>query len=354
MKKIIFSLFVLALGITAVNAQNVNKQYYPQPVTDNRNEIAIPPVDGYQVLKCDFHMHSVFSDGYVWPSYRVGEAWLDGLDVIAMTDHIEYLPFRDYFKADLNTSYKIAAQAAEQVGLMVIHGTEITRKQGEIGHFNALFIQDANLVPDPDPEIAIQNALKQDAFILFNHPGWLMDTIVWTPFQRKLADKGMIHGIEVFNSREYYPRVLSWCMDGGYTVFSNSDVHGVISEIYTTLRPMTLVFVKEKTQEAVKEALFHGLTLGFFDNKFVGKEELLSALFNACVHFTLHSKNGEKEVYTANNNSSFPFSFCIQGITYNIEPFSSIRNINVTEEDNRASVVNMWCYEDRHPSVTVR
>jgi predicted metal-dependent phosphoesterase TrpH len=104
----------------------------------------------------------------------VGEAWLDGLDVIAMTDHIEYLPFRDYFKADLNTSYKIAAQAAEQVGLMVIHGTEITRKQGEIGHFNALFIQDANLVPDPIPTLH-QIAIKQDP--LFFYPsGWL-----WIP-----------------------------------------------------------------------------------------------------------------------------------------------------------------------------
>ena len=28
-----------------------------------RNEIQVPNLNGYTTLKCDFHMHSVFSDG---------------------------------------------------------------------------------------------------------------------------------------------------------------------------------------------------------------------------------------------------------------------------------------------------
>ena len=35
-----------------------------------REQIIIPNVGAYQVLKCDFHMHTVFSDGQVWPTIR--------------------------------------------------------------------------------------------------------------------------------------------------------------------------------------------------------------------------------------------------------------------------------------------
>ena len=36
-----------------------------------RTEISIPGFDGYETLKCDFHIHTVFSDGSVWPTVRV-------------------------------------------------------------------------------------------------------------------------------------------------------------------------------------------------------------------------------------------------------------------------------------------
>ena len=39
-----------------------------------RNEINIPGFDDYRVLKCDFHTHTVFSDGLVWPDGRIYEA----------------------------------------------------------------------------------------------------------------------------------------------------------------------------------------------------------------------------------------------------------------------------------------
>jgi hypothetical protein len=37
----------------------------------NRREINIPDILGYKTLKCDFHIHTVFSDGDVWPTVRV-------------------------------------------------------------------------------------------------------------------------------------------------------------------------------------------------------------------------------------------------------------------------------------------
>ena len=92
-----------------------------------RDALVVPDVPGYKTLKCDFHMHTVFSDGEVWPTVRVNEAWREGLDAIAITDHIEYQPH----KADVNTNYgrshEIARAAAEPLGILVIRAAEITR-----------------------------------------------------------------------------------------------------------------------------------------------------------------------------------------------------------------------------------
>ena len=54
-----------------------------------RTEIILPQVKGYNIYKGDFHIHTNYSDGTVNPAGRVTEAWLDGLDIIAITDHYE-------------------------------------------------------------------------------------------------------------------------------------------------------------------------------------------------------------------------------------------------------------------------
>jgi 3',5'-nucleoside bisphosphate phosphatase len=91
MMRLVFSFLILMISIH-VFSQNVNKVFMPEKRVESRQEIVIPDIDGYKVMKCDFHIHTVFSDGDVWPDYRVSEAWKDGLDAIAITDHIEYRP----------------------------------------------------------------------------------------------------------------------------------------------------------------------------------------------------------------------------------------------------------------------
>ena len=59
---------------------------------DPNRKIEFPDIPGYQTLKCDFHIHSVFSDGSVWPDIRVQEALRDGLDAISLTERLEYPP----------------------------------------------------------------------------------------------------------------------------------------------------------------------------------------------------------------------------------------------------------------------
>ena len=62
--------------------------------TKKKNPIGeLPDIPGYLTLKADFHLHTVFSDGHVWPSFRVREAIRDGLDVISLTEHIDYEGF---------------------------------------------------------------------------------------------------------------------------------------------------------------------------------------------------------------------------------------------------------------------
>lgn len=106
--------------------------------------IEFPDIPGYRTLKCDFHIHTVFSDGSVWPDIRVQEAVKDGLDAISLTEHLEYQPhLQDIPHPDRNRSYEIAKELAKPYDLLVIRGAEITRRMPP-GHANAIFISDAN------------------------------------------------------------------------------------------------------------------------------------------------------------------------------------------------------------------
>ena len=62
----------------------------------DRRAIEFPDTDAYQTLVVDLHTHSVFSDGNVWPSIRMREAALDGLDAIAVTEHRVSCPRNAY------------------------------------------------------------------------------------------------------------------------------------------------------------------------------------------------------------------------------------------------------------------
>lgn len=99
-----------------------------EPVTRARMAINIPDISGYVTLKCDLHMHTMFSDGGVWPTVRVEEAWREGLDAIAITDHIEYLPHKNDVSTNLNRSAEIASGTGKELDIIIIRGSEITRK----------------------------------------------------------------------------------------------------------------------------------------------------------------------------------------------------------------------------------
>ena len=244
-------------------------------------------------MKCDFHTHTIFSDGEIKPENRVWEAAVRGLDVIAITDHIEYRP-NGYIKADHNASYKLAKTVEKSANVIVIPGAEITRSK-PLGHLNALFVKDANALDVDDPLVAIDNALKQGAFIMWNHPGWPNDSSTIYPVHKELIKKKKIHGVEIVNGFEYYPKSFNFCHDYKLAYMGNTDIHGVYKLTYRTdkqVGPMTIVFAENRTEEGVKEALFARRTVVKFADMLVGSEENLLRMVKACLHGAEISEQG--------------------------------------------------------------
>ena len=139
MKKITTSLALALIGVVAgaqsyyqdaANSEMLRHESYHQAC---RHEVILPQVNGYNVYKADLHTHTIFSDGQVHPSYRVKEAWVDGLDIMAVTEHIEYRPhealFVDQLKKYISPKYDKAVnnihgggEKLDENGIMVRSG----------------------------------------------------------------------------------------------------------------------------------------------------------------------------------------------------------------------------------------
>jgi len=239
-------------------------------------------------MKCDFHMHTIFSDGKVWPTTRVDEAWRTGLDAIAITDHVESQHHKGDVSTNRNRSFEIAEPQGRLFDVLVIRGAEITKKLPP-GHLNAIFLTDANPVEKPDFRQAIKAAIDQKAFVFWNHPSHEhpQKKSEWFPEHTELYEKGWMHGIEVVNGMTYYPEAHAWCLEKKLTMMCNSDIHEPLT-LYGEgkpgdHRPMTLVLVKEKTPEALKEALFARRTLVYMGNMLIGEEPYLRPIYEASV-----------------------------------------------------------------------
>ena len=288
-----------------------------------RREVKIPDIPGYKTLKCDFHMHTVFSDGQVWPTVRVEEAWREGLDAIAITDHLEYKPHGKDIRPDNNRSYEIAKPAADEKGLIIIKGAEITKNMPP-GHFNAIFIKDAKPLDTNDWKDALKNAHDQGAFVTWNHPGWegqQPDGVPrWYPDHNEIYEKGWMQGIEVVNENEYYPLVFKWAKEKKLTIMGNSDIHEPTSMFLDFSkgehRPMTLVFAKENTEDSIKEAMLAHRTAVYYKNSIIGDEQYLRPIFDKSVQISdaeVTIKGKGKAFIRIRNNSELDLELVANG-----------------------------------------
>ena len=353
-----------------------------------RRTIVIPQVNGYNVYKADLHSHTMFSDGNVLPDYRIKEAWQDGLDIIAITDHIEYRPFEPalgkYYEhvikgskeetkdkgknkknsgkkdilVDLNYPYLRAMESAPDYGIVVIPGTEISRNGTTVGHYNALFTTDNNAIYDPDPIQSIKNAKSQGALVMHNHPGWRKTSIDYTETDKIAYGEGLIDGVEVINSSEYYPGIIDRALEHNIFMAGCSDIHSSTAMEYGiegNMRPMTLILAKDKSMESLREALKAGRTIACGYNTVCGKEEDLIALFKASVTLEQVKEPDEKGkvVFWLTNNSSIPYWISTnKGNPIYLGAHSSIILKNYLKNKSmRIEAVNMFCSRDKHPKI---
>ena len=280
--RILLAILTLFLVFNSINAQS-------EEVTENSRAIEFPDIPGYLTLKCDLHMHTVFSDGSVWPNIRVQEALKDGLDAIALTDHIEYQPHKnDIPNPDRNRSYDLALRAAKGTDLLVIPAAEITRSMPP-GHFNALFVKNINKLDQDDVMEVFREAKEQGAFVFWNHPHWTAQkadgVAELTDMHRQLLEEDLFSGIEIYNDDTYSDEALEIAGKYNLTLMGNSDVHGLVDWAFNVPegghRPVTLVFSKEKTEEALKDAMEKRRTAVWFKNTLVGNQEFLAPMIEA-------------------------------------------------------------------------
>lgn len=322
--------------------------------TNDKRKIVFPDVPGYKTLKCDFHIHTVFSDGLVWPTIRIDEALKDGLDAISLTEHIEYQPWKkDIPHPDRNRSYELAKEYAKPHDLLIVHGTEITRSMPP-GHANAIFVKDVNKIKQDSAIDSYREAVKQGAFIFWNHPNWVAQRkdalVLLTDFHKMLIKEKMLHGIEVVNDLTYSEEALKLADEQNLTVMGTSDIHGLIDYNFKLdmggHRPITLIFAKEKTEDAIRDALFAGRTVTWFENLLVGKEENISLLLNSTLTYENKGFLGNsevKEILLKNNSSAklvlknvSPYTFYNLGDLIILEPNSSVLlQVKSTLADNK-------------------
>lgn len=279
-----------------------------------RDPLPVPDLPGYKTLKCDFHMHTVFSDGQVWPTVRVQEAWRDGLDAIALTDHIDYQPHAQDVRSDPARPHALARALAEQLGILLVPGLEVA--QGDV-HFNILFVTDFEAYKGLDQQAALRLARKQNAFALWNHPGWRRPKAEWLPLVAKYYDEKLFQGMELVNGTTFYPEAFPWVDEKGLTILANTDVHGLTAWEYPNrTRTITLVFSTTRDLAGLREALFARRTAGWQGENLWGSETYLSGLFRGAVSLEngeLRARPGSTVALRLRNDSALPFRLRVEG-----------------------------------------
>ncbi|MCL2742422.1 MAG: hypothetical protein FWE67_01075 [Planctomycetaceae bacterium] len=336
---VFFSVQVLAAQDEAAPQPQPDKQTVvsyadivrPKRVSGRR--IAIPDVGEYKVLKGDFHMHTIFSDGQVIPQQRVRDAAYNGFDALSITDHLNSgsstIPELSK-EIDRNRSYELAKEEAEKRKLLLVFATEIA---GKGGHFNAHFITDRNPIATADEWIAkLAVAAEQGAFIHWNHPG---DRAVngkplpFTAEHEAARARGHLHGVEVINGHWYFPFAHDWCSEKDLAPMANSDIHGNEHTDFgqpNLHRTMTLILAKERTLESLKEAFHAKRTIGWAANMILGRDPWVEKLFRACVKI-----EKTDDGLTLKNRSDIPCIIDADGKTAELPPLGTV-NIGSTKK----------------------
>ena len=387
-RSLIFAIgFVLCFGISNAQTYKFTEQLYNRP--PQRIEFVLPQVDGLNCYTADLHVHTIYSDGELSPEERVKEAWCDGLDILAITDHIEtrrqernllkflkgYSPDKKGFEpintrvsrgkhadeqgivSDLNFSTELARQAAVAYPeITIIKGAEISREPVHIGHYCALFTTDNNAIYSRDDEQVIRNARAQGAIITHNHPGWERTTCAMSEFQKRVYEAGLIDGVEITNGSSFYPEIVARCIELKLYMVSATDIHATTASVFgkhNFYRDMTLIFAKDKSEKSLRKALLSQKTLGYCGGNIIGEESLLAKFFQASVT-AKYISTGKKGVQIAlTNHTSFDYTLTYNGHHISLPAFHTVKT-TIKDENAVFTVENMIHVDFQHPTIALK
>jgi 3',5'-nucleoside bisphosphate phosphatase len=280
-----------------------------------RTPLPVPALPGHVTLKAEFHIHTVFSDGFVWPTVRVQEAWRDGLDVLSITDHLEYQRHKQYVRVEPGRAYQLAKPLADELGILLVPGVEITKKYPtHPAHFNALFVTDPTALLTDDLHESLRRARAQGAFVFWNHPGWSVDKAEWFAPIAKAYDEKLFQGMEIGNQNHYYEESWPWIAEKRLAPLATGDWHDPVEPKESGgIRPITLIFARTPDLNGVKEALFARRTAAWMSDQVWGAEEYLRGLWEGAIRLEnpeLQAPNGNGEIlFRLRNSSSFTFRY---------------------------------------------
>ena len=389
MKRTILLLVYCLLGLSSSIAQKVPDRFRVYSMQRNRTEIILPQVNGYNIYKADFHCHTIYSDGEITPRQRIREAWQNGLDILAITDHLEARKYeRNMLKAlhkyspdekgyeylwagkcgrvmsDFNQHYAEAEKELKNYpGMLFIRGVEISRTKSTGSDYNALFVKDYDKIYDEDPYKCIRNAREQGCFIIHNHPAIGRNTCEPTEFEANATAQGLFDGIEIVNGNTFYPPIVRRAMENNLCMIAATDLHTPAGTLYSDInifRTMTFVFAKENTEEAIHEALRARRTLGYCGGHIFGEEQLLKDFFEASVTCrVIHTSSKGVRTICITNNTSLPFTLRRGKNITELPPFNSATVSVGVEEDGtpkvpRFRIENMRHIDNKKPQVILK
>jgi len=201
-------------------------------------------------LRCDFHVHTTYSDGRNSPAEMVLRGRELGLDALAITDHNQYVGSQE------------AIEVAERLGLglLCFAGEEVSAPDWHLLAIDARAPIEQAPAGYAGLRAAIDRVHSLGGRAYLAHPYWTTSRRHHLPpadYERLLTEGGL-DGIELLGDVAWEDNLRSlarWSelgVEGGYPILGNSDTHGAA---HTFGGFWTLVWAEAQTREAILRAI---------------------------------------------------------------------------------------------------
>ena len=264
---------------------------------------------------------------------------------------------------NLNAAYEEAADYAlkNSLPIMVVRGTEIWRNPRTVGEYNALFLKDINAICHKDLFESFRRVKEQGGILIHNHPGWRRTTMDKSEEQKQIYAEKWVDGIEVVNSANLYPKMMRRCVEEKLFMAANTDTHHPTSQLWGSdkgfFRTMTFILSKEKSEEAIKEALLARRTICYCANNLMGEQKWLQDFLDAAIECKVVARNEKKksQTYSLTNRCSIPLILRLENMIYGLKPFQSVQVSLSTKGGRKPEFVveNMWTVDEKHPQLSL-